>query len=98
MIATVAHEINNPLEAIGSILYLLRNTVELGADARKYVDSAHEELVRVSEITKLMLGMQRGAADRRESVQVTTLIDNVLTLYQRKPQHSVSQYNVGTIT
>ncbi len=82
MAATVAHEINNPLEAIGNILYLLRNVVELNAEARKYVDIAYEELKRVSEIAKLTLGMQRGAPDSRESVQVTRLLDNVLTLYQ----------------
>ena len=84
MATTVAHEINNPLEAIGNILYLLRNVVELSAEARRYVETAQQELKRVSEITKLTLGMQRGAADRRESVQVTKLLDNVLTLYERK--------------
>jgi PAS domain S-box-containing protein len=84
MASTVAHEINNPIEAIGNILYLLRNTVELNAAARKYVDTAHEELKRVADITRLTLGMQRGTADRRESVPLTGLLDNVLTLYQRK--------------
>jgi PAS domain S-box-containing protein len=84
MAATVAHEINSPLEAIGNILYLLRNVVELPPDARKYVEDAQEELRRVSEITKLTLGMQRGTSDRRESLQITKLTDNVLTLYQRK--------------
>ncbi len=84
MATTVAHEINNPLEAIGNILYLLQNAVELNAEARSYVDAAQQELKRVSEITTLTLGMQRGAADRNESVQVSKLIENVLTLYQRK--------------
>jgi len=84
MAATVAHEINNPLEAIGNVLYLLRNVVELNQEARKYVEAAQEELKRVSEITKLTLGMQRSAGDRRESIPVTKLLDNVLTLYERK--------------
>jgi PAS domain S-box-containing protein len=84
MSATVAHEINNPLEAIGNSLYLLRNSVPLDADARRYVDAANEELKRVSEITKLTLGMQRGLAERREPVQLTSLLENVITLYQRK--------------
>jgi PAS domain S-box-containing protein len=84
MAATVAHEINNPLEGIANILYLLRNTVELNSEARKYVDAAHEELKRVTEITKLTLAMQRGTADRRESVRVTSVLENVLTLYERR--------------
>lgn len=86
MLATVAHEINNPLEAIGNILYLLRNTVDLSVDARKYLVSAQEELKRVSEITKLTLDMQRGATNRRESVQLTMLLDNVLALYRRRTE------------
>ena len=84
MAATVAHEINNPLEAIGNILYLLRRSVDLNPDARKYVESAQEELRRVSEITRLTLGMQRGSGERREPVQLTKLLENVLTLYERK--------------
>jgi len=84
MAATVAHEINNPLEAIGNILYLLRNAVELSPEATQYVDTAQQELKRVSEITKLTLGMQRGAPDTREPVHVTKLLENVLTLYERK--------------
>ena len=84
MAATVAHEINNPLEAISNILYLLRNAVELNAEARKYVYIASEELKRVSEITRLTLGMQRDALDRRELVQVKSLLENVLTLYHSR--------------
>jgi two-component system CheB/CheR fusion protein len=84
MATTVAHEINNPLEAVSNVLYLLRNAVELNAEARKYVDIAYEELKRVKEITKLTLGMQRASAGRFEALQVTDLLENVLTLYQRK--------------
>jgi PAS domain S-box-containing protein len=84
MAATVAHEINNPLESVSNILYLLRNTVELNPEARKYVDSACDELKRVSEISRLTLGMQRGSGAQVEPVRVTSLLDNVLTLYQRK--------------
>jgi PAS domain S-box-containing protein len=84
MAATVAHEINNPLEAIGNILYLLRTSFELNGEARKYVDIASEELDRVSEIARLTLGMQRGAAGRSESVDVKSLLENVLSLYSTR--------------
>jgi PAS domain S-box-containing protein len=84
MAATVAHEINNPLEAIGNILYLLQNVVELSPEAREYVDAAYDELKHMAEITKLTLGMQRGVSDRHEPVRVTNLLENVLSRYQRR--------------
>ena len=80
MAATVAHEINNPLESVNNILYLLRNSVELNPDARKFVELACDELERVMQITQLTLGMQRGPASNPVSLQVTHLLENVLTL------------------
>lgn len=86
MATTIAHEINNPLEAIGNILYLLRHAVELNAEALSYVQTAQDELKRVSEIVKLTLGLQRTSEDTREPVRPTALIDNLLTIYQKKVQ------------
>lgn len=86
MATTIAHEINNPLEAVGNILYLLDADTELKAESRSYVGMAQDELRRVSEIIKLTLGMQRGSADTRELVRPTTLLDNLLTIYQKKVQ------------
>jgi two-component system, chemotaxis family, CheB/CheR fusion protein len=82
MAAIVAHEINNPLESAGNILYLLRNMVELSDEARKLVEIASQELERATEITELTLGMQRGSSRNTVPLEVTTLIDNVLTLYK----------------
>lgn len=79
MVTTIAHEINNPLETIGNILYLLRNSVP-NADALKYVDTAQEELKRVSEITRVTLAHQRGSSSRAEPVTISKLLDNVLAL------------------
>ena len=84
MAATIAHEINNPLEAVNNILYLLRNTMDLSPDARKFILLASDELERVMQITQLTLSMQRGASRNPVSLQVTSLLDNVLTLYSGK--------------
>jgi signal transduction histidine kinase len=83
MVTTIAHEINNPLETIGNILYLLRNSVA-NADALKYVDTAQEELKRVSEITRVTLAHQRGSASNVEPVTISKLLDNVLALQSLK--------------
>ncbi len=57
--ASIAHEINNPLEAVQNALYLLQK--ELGADAsnRQYLDIASRETQRMSRILRQMLGFYR---------------------------------------
>ena len=48
--ASIAHEINNPLEAVINCLYLV-SQADLPGDARSYVNLAQKELDRVSQIT-----------------------------------------------
>ena len=84
MAATVAHEINNPLEAVTNILYLLENSAQLDDSAREFVRAAQTELKRISQITKLTLGFHRGSESRQTPVKIMDLIDDALTLYERK--------------
>ena len=83
MAATVAHEINNPLESVGNILYLLENSEDLDLTARQFVWAAQEELKRIAQITRLTLGFHRGER-KQTDVRIPELIENVLTLYGRK--------------
>ena len=46
--ASIAHEVNNPLEAITNLLYLLRNFCDLDESAMKYVTMAEREGQRAS--------------------------------------------------
>src|SRR5204862_199737 len=57
--ASIAHEINNPLEAVQNALYLLQN--EFGEDSTKrpYLDIAARETQRMSRILRQMLGFYR---------------------------------------
>ena len=84
MAATVAHEINNPLEAVTNILYLLETSKSLDDTGRGFVRSAQEELKRISQITKLTLGFYRNWERQQASVKIIDLIENLLTLYSRK--------------
>jgi len=84
MAAIIAHEINNPLESVGNVLYLLRNSDELTEEARNFVEIASQELERASEITQLTLGMQRGSSKSTVPLEVTSLLNNVLTLYSNR--------------
>jgi signal transduction histidine kinase len=57
--ATVAHEINNPLEALVNVVYLIKNSVDLPARLRQYASIAEEELNRISALTRQTLGFYR---------------------------------------
>src|SRR6202142_392823 len=51
MAGIVAHEINNPLEAIVNLFYLLKKHPSLDQEARRYAMTAEQELHRISHIT-----------------------------------------------
>jgi len=79
--ASIAHEINNPLEAITNILFLLRNYCQLQDPALNYVGMAEYEVRRIAEITQQTLRFYRqptlpGRANLSE------LLGSVLSLYQ----------------
>ncbi len=56
--ATVAHEINNPLEAVTNLVYLAKS-VAVREDVQEFLSAAEEELERVSQLTKQTLGFYR---------------------------------------
>jgi signal transduction histidine kinase len=58
MAATIAHEINNPLEAVVNLLFLLRNMIT-NPEGISYLATAESELARVSHIAKQTLGYYR---------------------------------------
>lgn len=79
----IAHEINNPLEAITNAFYLLRNHPSLDEEARYYAQLGEEELARVGHITKQTLGFYR-ESQHPENVSIGGLIDGVLQLQRRQ--------------
>src|ERR1700761_9527270 len=81
----VAHEINNPLEAITNAFYLLRQHHSLDEEAKYYAQIAEQELARVSHITKQTLSFYR-ESQKAVTVSVAELLDDVLELQQRPMQ------------
>jgi PAS domain S-box-containing protein len=80
--ASIAHEINNPLEAVTNLVYLARKQPD---NARKYLDLADQELERIAQITKNTLGFYRDAVSPKE-VNISNVLSEVLALYKRKLQ------------
>jgi signal transduction histidine kinase len=56
--ATLAHEINNPLEALQNLLFLVENSTKL-QDALPFIRMATQEVQRIQEITDLTLRLHR---------------------------------------
>ncbi len=76
--ASIAHEINNPLEAITNCLYLVEQSV-LPEETRSYLELAQKELNRVAQITVQTLRFYRRSS-RPTMTDIHELINTVLTL------------------
>jgi len=77
--ASIAHEINNPLEAVTNLLYLMRKDLPQ-QDFRKHLADAEHELARVTEITKQTLRFYRDPA-QPGATDVASVVHSVLKLY-----------------
>jgi PAS domain S-box-containing protein len=78
--AAVAHEINNPLEAILNLLYLARRD---SSKADEYLRVAEREVQQVATIAQQTLGLVRDAVSPLP-VNVVEILEDVLQLYARK--------------
>lgn len=81
--ASIAHEINNPLEAITNLLYLLRRFCDLDDSAMNYVSIAEREVRRMSEITQQTLRFYRQSTLPARAT-MEELLDSVLDMYSAR--------------
>jgi len=81
--ATVAHEINNPLEAVTNFLYLVKTTEGLPDHVYSFLESADQELARVGHIARQTLGFYRDSS-APETVNINNLINEIVSVYERK--------------
>ena len=77
--SSIAHEINNPLEAVTNLLYILQSR-PLDAESLALVSTAQEELARVSQIATHTLRFHKQST-KRTQLDLKTLFDSVLALY-----------------
>ncbi|MEG9437132.1 PAS domain S-box protein [Edaphobacter sp. HDX4] len=89
MAATIAHEINNPLDAVMNLVFLARTSDSL-KQVKGYLQTAEEELERVAHIVRQTLGYYRETGAPVE-VDVRELTEDVLMVYQRK----LRAYNIS---
>jgi C4-dicarboxylate-specific signal transduction histidine kinase len=80
MAATIAHEINNPLEAMMNLMYLLRPMIADPAGI-SYFQSVERELGRVSHIAKQTLGYYREHA-APSNASIGEIVLQAITIYE----------------
>jgi PAS domain S-box-containing protein len=77
--SSIAHEINNPLESITNLLYLVQESDSI-AEMKEYAQIAQQELARVTEITLQTLRFHRQQS-KPVRVDIADLLRTVMTLY-----------------
>lgn len=83
MAATIAHEINNPLDSVMNLVYLARTMVPGSSKALPYLLTAERELERVAHIARQTLGYYRDPGPPSE-IHLEQLLEEVLSVYRSK--------------
>ena len=81
LVATIAHEINNPLDSLYNVMHLLRGNPSLDDTSKELVDLAESEVTRLSNLTKQTLAPHRESPQLLDS-KVSQILDDVCALFQ----------------
>jgi signal transduction histidine kinase/DNA-binding response OmpR family regulator len=87
LLASLAHEINNPLQALRSSLSLLMNHEPPEEKRRIYLDLAHREVERLVGIVERVLGFYRPSKEGPEPVDIDGALDETLLLVHKQLEH-----------
>jgi signal transduction histidine kinase/DNA-binding response OmpR family regulator len=86
--ASLAHEINNPLQAIHSCLQLALNFTLSPAQQTEYLSMANEEVERVIDIVTRVFEFARPSAGKPESANVNSVVNQVMNLAHKYIAHA----------
>jgi len=82
--ASIAHEINNPLQAVQSCIYLVAEAADITSPNVRYLEIARQELERIARIVQRMLDFYRPGDEGRRPTAVGSLLDDVLALMHKQ--------------
>jgi signal transduction histidine kinase len=96
----VMHEIRNPLEALGNLVYLTLRNADDPAEVRKYMHLAGEQMALVNQIASQTLAFARTSQSPR-AVDLVGLAEAALRIHQRtiteKKVHLVKELPEGIV-
>ncbi len=79
----VMHEVNNPLEAVGNLVYLASHSAESPDEVRRYLSMAEEQLRHVQQIARRTLSFYRPCSGH-EHIDLIEVLDSAL--HMQRPQ------------
>lgn len=79
--ANVAHEIRNPLTALGGFARRLHSKLSSGTREREYADLIVDEVGQLEGILKKVLTFSKSETDQTEQVDMSTIIEQTLKIY-----------------
>jgi PAS domain S-box-containing protein len=80
--ATIAHEIHNPLDSVANLLYLVRNGAS-AEEVKEFMALAEQELARVTQISRAMLGLYR-ESKTPVKIDLREMLEQILLLMERR--------------
>lgn len=89
--ASIAHEINNPLQSVQGCLALVDEEMEDGqnwAEIQQYLEIAGNEIERIAAIVGRMRDFYRPVREHRQPTDVHAILDSVLALSRKELQHA----------
>jgi signal transduction histidine kinase len=92
---SLAHEINNPLQATLNFLHLSLDYAVDEAKRREYLEIAREETQRLANLVNTMLDFYRPTVAAGVGIDVNTVIERVLALARKKLQSSSIQVELN---
>jgi signal transduction histidine kinase len=87
LVATLAHEVNNPLQAIYNCLQMMRNFQLEPEEQREYLQIAIEEVERLTSTVSRVLDLTRHPQQEMRPVQLNRVLERVLALTGKYLQH-----------
>jgi PAS domain S-box-containing protein len=95
--ATIAHEINNPLEGVVNLIFLAKTDPKATQSTREFLAQADQELARVSHIVRQTLGFYRTSSVPR-LLDASAMVEQIATLYRSKLQQKEVLVDLRTQT
>lgn len=99
MVASVAHELNNPLQTIKNCLFLLQQDIDPETQTQTYIDMALSESKRLSNLVSQLREVYRpGGSGSQQPLSLNILVNEVFTLLKEhlKQNHVELKHSLGS--